>query len=148
MVVPRSLRVLALVVAAVLVGGTLPAQTRLLRQPTVSTTQIAFAYANNLWVPDRAGGTARRLTSLQRQTSHPHFSPDGQWIAFSAPYGCNLDAYGRPPARRETVRSQPALPAWGSGRRTWRGWARGPRAGAGSTVPRTAAPRGRWYPCR
>lgn len=40
------------------------AQTRLLRQPTVSATHVAFAYANNLWVVPRDGGDARRLTSF------------------------------------------------------------------------------------
>src|SRR5690242_13629941 len=34
--------------------------TKLLRMPTVSATQIAFAYANNIWTVDRAGGRARR----------------------------------------------------------------------------------------
>ncbi len=58
--------------------------TRLLRQPTVSATQIAFAYANNIWIVERAGGAARRLTSFQGQTFNPRFSPDGQWIAFTA----------------------------------------------------------------
>ncbi|MGA7240321.1 MAG: PDZ domain-containing protein [Bryobacteraceae bacterium] len=67
--------------------------TRLLRSPTVSATQIAFIYAENLWVVDRAGGAARRLTSFPGQTSNPHFSPDGQWIAFSAEYAGNVDVY-------------------------------------------------------
>ncbi len=67
--------------------------TRLLRMPTVSATQIAFAYANNIWIVDRAGGLARRLTSFQGQTSNPHFSPDGKWIAFSGEYGGNIDVY-------------------------------------------------------
>jgi tricorn protease len=58
-------------------------QTRLLRTPTVSSTQIGFAYANNIWVVPRTGGSARRLTSFQRQTANPHFSPDGRWVAFS-----------------------------------------------------------------
>ena len=52
--------------------------TRLLRMPTVSATQIAFAYANNIWIVERAGGIARRLTSFQGQTTNPHFSPDGK----------------------------------------------------------------------
>src|SRR5438876_5186960 len=67
--------------------------TRLLRTPTVSATQIAFAYANNIWIVERTGGTARRLTSFQGQTSNPHFSPDGKWIAFSGEYGGNNDVY-------------------------------------------------------
>ncbi len=67
--------------------------TRLLRTPTVSTTQIGFAYANNIWVVPRAGGSARRLTSFQGQTANPHFSPDGRWIAFSGEYAGNFDVY-------------------------------------------------------
>lgn len=67
--------------------------TRLLRTPTVNSTQIAFAYANNIWTVPRAGGTARRITSFQGQTSNPHFSPDGKWIAFSGEYAGNLDVY-------------------------------------------------------
>ena len=69
------------------------AQTRLLRSPTVSAPQIAFAYANNIWVVPRSGGSARRLTSFQGQTTNPHFSPDGKWIAFSGEYAGNLDVY-------------------------------------------------------
>ncbi len=67
--------------------------TRMLRTPTVSSTEIAFAYAQNIWVVPRAGGAARRLTSFQGQTSNPHFSPDGRWIAFSGEYAGNLDVY-------------------------------------------------------
>src|SRR4030095_3002629 len=55
--------------------------TRLLRSPTVSATHIAFAYANNIWSVERAGGLARRLTSFQGQTTNPHFSPHGRGIA-------------------------------------------------------------------
>ena len=68
-------------------------QTRLLRTPTVSANQIGFAYANNIWVAPRAGGSARRLTSFQGQTANPHFSPDGKWIAFSGEYSGNFDVY-------------------------------------------------------
>jgi tricorn protease len=68
-------------------------QTRLLRTPTVSASQIAFAYANNIWAVERSGGNARRLTSFQGQTTNPHFSPDGKWIAFSGEYAGNVDVY-------------------------------------------------------
>ena len=67
--------------------------TRLLRTPTVSATQIAFAYAQNIWTVPRAGGMARRITTFQGQTSNPHFSPDGKWIAFSGEYAGNFDVY-------------------------------------------------------
>ena len=43
--------------------------TRMLRSPTVSATHVAFAYANNIWVTERAGGVARRVTSFQGQTA-------------------------------------------------------------------------------
>jgi tricorn protease len=58
--------------------------TRLLRQPTLSATQVAFAYGGDLWIADRSGGIARRLTSTPAVESDPHFSPDGRWIAFAS----------------------------------------------------------------
>jgi len=76
-----------------IVGQDLLASTRLLRTPTVSATQIAFAYANNIWIVPRAGGVARRVTSFQGLTTNPHFSPDGKWLAFSAEYAGNIDVY-------------------------------------------------------
>ena len=92
-------RTLLLVVCSLVFGLSAIAQngqggpTRLLRTPTVSSTQIGFAYANNIWVVPRAGGSAKRLTSFQGQTSNPHFSPDGRWIAFSGEYAGNFDVY-------------------------------------------------------
>jgi len=58
--------------------------TRLLRQPTLSADHIAFAHGGDLWVVDRAGGEARRLTSTPAVESGPHFSPDGGQIAFTS----------------------------------------------------------------
>jgi tricorn protease len=84
---------LAIGLAAIAIQAQTPAQTRLLRTPTVSVSQIAFAYANNIWTVPRAGGSARRLTSFHGQTSNPQFSPDGKWIAFSGEYAGNLDVY-------------------------------------------------------
>src|SRR5690349_6817368 len=91
--------------------------TRLLRNPTVSATQIAFAYANNIWVVERAGGTARRLTSFQGQTGNPHFSPDGKWIAFSGEYAGNTDVYVLPAEGGEPKRL-----TWHPGTDTVQGW--------------------------
>ncbi|MCB9081703.1 MAG: PD40 domain-containing protein [Lewinellaceae bacterium] len=58
--------------------------TRLLRQPTISAQSIAFTYGADLWVVDKTGGEARRLTSTAAVESDPHFSPDGRWIAFTS----------------------------------------------------------------
>ena len=79
-----------------------PDATRMLRSPTVSATHVAFAYANNIWVVERAGGTARRLTSFQGQTTNPKFSPDGRSVAFSGEYGGNTDVYVVPVRGRRT----------------------------------------------
>ena len=80
---PRFVRVLPWLAPAIVVAALTAAEpngepTLLLRSPTVSATQIAFAYANNIWSVDRAGGLARRLTSFQGQTTNPQFSPDGE----------------------------------------------------------------------
>jgi tricorn protease len=67
--------------------------TRLLRTPSVSASHIAFAYAGNIWIVDRAGGDARRLTSFAGEASNPQLSPDGAQVAFSGQYGGNTDVY-------------------------------------------------------
>jgi len=58
--------------------------TRLLRQPALSAENLAFAHGGDLWVVDRAGGKARRLTSTPAVERDPHFSPNGRWLAFSS----------------------------------------------------------------
>jgi tricorn protease len=118
----RSLLVFAgVVLAAVAALAATPTpnggSTRLLRSPTVSATQIAFAYANNIWTVERAGGMARRLTSFQGQTSNPHFSPDGKWIAFSGEYAGNNDVYVVPAEGGEPKRL-----TWHAGADLVQGW--------------------------
>ncbi|NNF04676.1 MAG: protease, partial [Rhodothermales bacterium] len=79
-------RLLALLVAAAMAASS-PADaqdTRLLRQPTVSADHVAFTYGSDIWVVDRAGGLARRLTSTAAVEAEPRFSPDGRHIAFSS----------------------------------------------------------------
>ncbi|MDP5169287.1 MAG: protease, partial [Bacteroidia bacterium] len=58
--------------------------TRLLRQPSLSETHIAFAYGGDIWVSPRSGGNALRITSTAAVESHPHISPDGKTIAFTS----------------------------------------------------------------
>lgn len=55
----------------------------LLRDPTLSHTQVAFSYAGNIWIANRDGGGLRQLTHGVRDRK-PCFSPDGSLIAFSA----------------------------------------------------------------
>jgi tricorn protease len=67
--------------------------TRLLAEPAVSATLIAFIYAGDLWTCDLDGRNVKRLTSDVGTESRPAFSPDGKWIAFSAQYEGNTDVY-------------------------------------------------------
>ncbi|HUQ31861.1 MAG TPA: PDZ domain-containing protein [Pyrinomonadaceae bacterium] len=55
----------------------------LLQTPTVSRTQVAFVYAEDIWVVERQGGEARRLTTNPARERNPVFSPDGSLIAFA-----------------------------------------------------------------
>jgi len=118
----------------------LKSTTRLLRQPSLSATHIAFMYASNIWVVERAGGTARRLTSFPGEASNPKFSPDGRSIAFSASYSGNADVYVVP---REG--GEPKRLTWHPSSDLVQGWTPDGRSvvfssGRATTAP-SAAPR-------
>lgn len=67
--------------------------TKLLRQPTISASQVAFTYGADLWVADLNGQNMLRLTSTAAVESDPHFSPDGKWIAFTSNRSGNMAVY-------------------------------------------------------
>ncbi|MGZ3846061.1 MAG: S41 family peptidase [Flavisolibacter sp.] len=69
---------------------------RLFRYPDVSATQIAFVYGGDIWIVNKTGGTANRLTSSTGEEAYPRFSPDGKTLAFSATYDGNTDVYTMP----------------------------------------------------
>ncbi len=103
--------------ALLLLAGTAHAQADpplLLQRPAVSATQVAFSYAGDLWVVDRAGGDARRLTAGVGLESYPVFSPDGQLLAFAGEYEGNLDVYVVPASggvpKRLTHHPDPDVP--------------------------------------
>lgn len=75
------------------VASTFAQGTMLLRQPTLSGESIVFVYANDLWKVPLSGGDAERLTTYEGYESSPHFSNDGNWIAFTAQYDGNIDVY-------------------------------------------------------
>lgn len=79
-------------------------ETLLLRDPSVSARHLAFSYANNIWVVERAGGPARRLTSFQGPTGDARLSPDGSRVAFTGTYAGNADVYVVPVSGGEPVR--------------------------------------------
>ncbi|MFV0592669.1 MAG: PDZ domain-containing protein [Draconibacterium sp.] len=91
--------------------------TRLLRQPTISNTHIAYIYGSDLWVSDLAGEQTLRLTSTGAVESNPHFSPDGKTIAFSSNRSGTTAVY--------TVSTEGGTPArltWYPGSATVRSW--------------------------
>jgi tricorn protease len=107
----------ALLLSAAIAASPALAQTRMLRSPSVSATDISFAYANNIWIVPRAGGSARRLTSFGGQTQNPYLSPDGKWVAFSAEYSGNTNVYVVP-----AEGGQPKRLTWHPGADLVEGW--------------------------
>src|SRR6188768_2432394 len=73
-----------------------PIDARLMQMPAVSQTQIAFAYAGDIWIAPKTGGTALRLSSPRGTEQFPRFSPDGTQLAFSGNYDGNVDLYVMP----------------------------------------------------
>ena len=75
--------VLALAILAILLRVPRPHQSRkhknaeplLLRQPTISNTDIAFMYGNDIWKVSRDGGDAIRLTAGPGIKRSPRFHP-------------------------------------------------------------------------
>jgi len=109
--------VLIILVAFSPIGFAQAQGTMLLRQPTISNTDIVFVYANDLWIVNKEGGDARRLTSNEGEESEPHFSPDGKLIAFTGQYDGNTDVYSIP-----AEGGQPQRLTWHPGNDVVTGW--------------------------
>src|SRR5215467_9657783 len=52
------------------------------RFPTIHQDRIIFVAEDDLWLVSDEGGRAERLTAVVGEVSYPHFSPDGQLLAF------------------------------------------------------------------
>ena len=91
----KILRNTLLLLILILTGQYTSAQidARLFRYPDVSENHITFSYGGDVWVVDKAGGTANKLSSPTGEESWPKFSPDGSKIAFSGNYDGNTDVY-------------------------------------------------------
>jgi tricorn protease len=88
-------RMAVLIVALLACAGTFRGaeETPLLaHSPTLSKTQVVFAYGGYLWSVPREGGEARQLTTGGHEGA-PVFSPDGKWIAFTGQYDGNTDVF-------------------------------------------------------
>src|ERR1700688_3103940 len=67
----------------------------LVQAPTLSKTEIVFAYGGYLWSVPRDGGDARQLTTGGHE-SGPQISPDGKFMTFTGEYDGNTDVYVMP----------------------------------------------------
>src|SRR4051794_11660541 len=67
--------------------------TRMLCNPAISADNVAFIYADDLWVADLDGKNVRRLTTDANVAGSPVFAPDGKTIAFTGQYQGNIDVY-------------------------------------------------------
>jgi tricorn protease len=95
----RSSVVLSLLVfSSIIASAQNITDTRLLWQPTISKNQIAFIYAEDLWVANKDGSYPRRITVSEGVESNPVFSPDGNTIAFTGQYDGNTDVFIVPAA--------------------------------------------------
>jgi tricorn protease len=94
------------VCALLLFSGAAQAQVdaSMFRYPDVSATHITFVYAGDIWVVEKTGGTATRLSSPPGEEQFPRFSPDGSMIAFSGNYDGNTDVYVVPALGGEPLR--------------------------------------------
>jgi len=91
----KKLSILSFLVSLLLISTDVFAQVdaRMLRQPDVSQSKIVFSYADDIWIVNKDGGTAHRLTTASGQETFPRFSPDGSMVAYNANYDGNTDIY-------------------------------------------------------
>lgn len=80
------------------------------KYPDVSQTQITFSYGGDVWIVEKTGGVAHKISSPQGTEIMPRFSPDGKTIAFTGNYDGNNDIY--------TVSNDGGIPT----RLTWHGY--------------------------
>ncbi|HEY0942350.1 MAG TPA: PDZ domain-containing protein [Steroidobacter sp.] len=66
---------------------------KILRHPDIHGDRIAFVHAGDIYIVPASGGTAQHLTWHEGAELYPKFSPDGQWIAFSAEYNGTRQVY-------------------------------------------------------
>jgi tricorn protease len=63
------------------------------RFPTINKERIVFVSEDDLWDVPISVGRAVRLTSNEGLVSHPHFSPNGKYIAFTGREEGQADVY-------------------------------------------------------
>ena len=139
---------ITLLVACLLFSGVAVAQQStdrplLIGRVALNQTHIAFTYAGKIWLVERAGGVAKRLTKTNDEETAPVFSPDGRRIAFSKLNGNDWDVFIAPadgsgePTRVTMMPEDDFVTAWSpDGREVIFETTRG--------ALRSTAPRSRW----
>lgn len=102
------LRLVSAAALAISLAGANPAaaqsETLLLRSPDLSQSNLVFTYAGDIWIANRDGTNARRLTSHPADARNPLFSADGSMIAYSANHDGNYDIFVVPAAGGQPTR--------------------------------------------
>ena len=97
---------LALVLAA---GPAFAGEVKFARHPDYRDGKLVFSFAGDLWLLPVNAATPTRLTANRARATHPRFSPDGKWIAFSSNRYGGTDVFVMPAeggeARRLTFRA-------------------------------------------
>jgi len=85
-------------------------EARFMSYPHISGDKVLFTYDGDLWVVGLQGGMPYRLTTHPSGEVMGKFSPDGNWIAFTASYHGSPDVYVMP-SEGGTPRRLSYLPA-------------------------------------
>jgi tricorn protease len=91
----KSLKILAalIIMSLVYLQSYSQVDARMFRFPDVSATHITFTFAGDIWIVEKDGGLAHKLSSPKGEEQSARFSPDGSRIAFSGNYDGNQDVY-------------------------------------------------------
>jgi tricorn protease len=87
------IKLLSLLIFIGLISSSFAQESRLMRFPDYHNNKVVFSYAGDLYIADRDGGTARKLTSHVGYEMFAKFSPDGSKIAFTGQYDGNTEVY-------------------------------------------------------
>ncbi len=66
---------------------------KMIQYPDVSKDKIVFTYGNDIWMVNKTGGIATKITSPRGREVFAKFSPDGKSIVYNANYDGTFDIY-------------------------------------------------------